>query len=132
MAGNTDVHQDARAGSNNLSSGNMFNSPVGLAFDEAGLLCVHTDGHCPNADGFAGQGNNQMLAGDTVTGKLCRFLFSPKECQITGMSWPADRRTIFVGIQHPGEDGGSQWLDMNDVPRLAAIAVRREDDRIIG
>ena len=33
MAGNPDVHQDARAGSDNLSSGNMFNSPDGLAFD---------------------------------------------------------------------------------------------------
>ena len=132
MAGNPDVHQDARAGSDNLSSGNMFNSPDGLAFDEAGLLWIQTDGNYSNADDFAGQGNNQMLAGDPVTGEIRRFLVGPNECEVTGLSWSADRRTMFVGIQHPGEDGGSHWPDMNDVPRSAIIAVRREDGGIIG
>ena len=132
MAGNPDVHQDARAGSDNLSSGNMFNSPDGLAFDEAGLLWIQTDGNYSNADDFAGQGNNQMLAGDPVTGEIRRFLVGPNECEVTGLSWSADRRTMFVGIQHPGEDGDSHWPDMNDVPRSAIIAVRREDGGIIG
>lgn len=64
MAGNPDVHQDARAGSGNVHSGNMFNSPDGLAFDSAGLLWIQTDGKYSNEGDFAGQGNNQMLAGD--------------------------------------------------------------------
>ncbi len=132
MAGNPDVHQDARAGSDNLSSGNMFNSPDGLALNVAGLLWIQTDGNHSNADDFAGQGNNQMLASDPVTGEIRRCLFCPNECEVTGLSCSADRRTIFVGIQHPGEDGGSQWPDMTDVPRSAIIAVRRDDGGIIG
>lgn len=132
MAGNPQVHQDTRAGSDNLSAGNMFNSPDGLAFDDAGLLWIQTDGNYSNAEDFAGHGNNQMLAGDPVTGEIRRFLVGPNECEVTGLSWSADRRTMFVGIQHPGEDGGSQWPDGNSVPRSAIIAVRREDGGLIG
>ncbi len=127
MAGNPEVHQDANKGSDNLSAGNMFNAPDGLSFDDSGLLWIQTDGNYSNEGDFAGQGNNQMLAGDPVTGEIRRFLTGPKECEVTGLSWSADRRTMFVGIQHPGERGGSQWPDGNDVPRSAIIAVRRED-----
>ena len=132
IAGNPDVHQDARAGSDNLSTGNMFNSPDGLAFNVAGLLWIQTDGNHPNADDFASQRNNQMLAGDPVTGETHRCLVGPNECEVTGLSWAADRRTMFVVIQHPEENGGNQWPDMTDVPRSAIIAVRREDGGIIG
>ena len=110
----------------------MFNSPDGLALNVAGLIWIQTDGNHSNADDFAGQGNNQMLASDPVTGEIRRCLFCPNECEVTGLSWAADRRTMFVGIQHPAEDGGSQWPDMTDVPRSAIIAVRREDGGIIG
>ncbi|MBU2982416.1 PhoX family phosphatase [Lentibacter algarum] len=132
MAGNPEVHEDARRGSANVHAGNMFNSPDGLRFDESGLLWIQTDGKYSNEGDFAGQGNNQMLAGDPVTGEIRRFLVGPNECEVTGLSWSHDRRTMFVGIQHPGEDGNSQWPDGNDVPRSAIIAVRREDGGVVG
>ena len=34
-------------------------------------------------------GNNQMLAGDPVTGEIRRFLVGPKECEVTGLTWSA-------------------------------------------
>ncbi len=132
MAGNPTVHDDARKGSANIDDGNMFNSPDGLSFDSAGLLWIQTDGKYSNEGDFAGQGNNQMLAGDPVTGEIRRFLTGPNECEVTGLSWSADKRTMFVGIQHPGEKGSSQWPDGNDVPRSAIVAVTREDGGIIG
>ena len=134
VAGNPAVHADANAGSKNVTPDNMFNSPDGLAFDRNGLLWIRTDGSYSDAGGFAGQGNNQMLAGDPVTGEIRRFLVGPRQCEVTGITWSADRRTLFVGIQHPGEKGGdSHFPDGGDsVPRSAVIAVTREDDGLIG
>lgn len=133
LAGNPTVHEDDRAGSDNVTVDNMFNSPDGLKFDSNGLLWIQTDGKYSNADDFAGQGNNQMLAGDPVTGEIRRFLVGPKECEVTGLSWSPDRRTMFVGIQHPGERGDSHWPEGgNAVPRSAVIAVTREDGGLVG
>ena len=133
LAGNPDVHSDAYAGSENINAGNMFNSPDGMAFDSTGLLWIQTDGNYSNAEDFAGMGNNQMLAGDTVTGEIRRFLVGPKECEVTGVCWSPDRRTMFVGIQHPGERGDSHFPDGGtSVPRSGVFAVRRTDGGLIG
>ena len=111
----------------------MFNSPDGLAFDRNGILWIQTDGNDSNEEEFAGQGNNQMLAGDPATGEIRRFLVGPRECEVTGFAWSADHRTVFVGIQHPGEQGGSRFPDGgDDPPRSAVIAVMRNDGGRIG
>ncbi|WP_321337225.1 PhoX family phosphatase [Breoghania sp.] len=129
MAGNPTVHQDAYAGSENVTPGNMFNSPDGMAFDQNGLVWIQTDGADSNEGDFAGQGNNQMLVGDPVTGEIARFLTGPKGSEVTGLCWSADRRTMFVGIQHPGGD----WPDGNGaLPRSTVIAITRNDGHLIG
>ena len=133
LAGNPTVHDDANAGSDNVNADNMFNSPDGIAFDSNGFLWIQTDGNYSNAEGFAGMGNNQMLIGDTESGDIQRFLVGPRECEITGITWSADRRTVFVGVQHPGEDGDSHFPDGGQsVPRSGVIAIRRDDGGLIG
>ncbi len=133
MAGNPTVHEDAKGGSTNVNEGNMFNSPDGLSFDNKGLLWIQTDGNYTNEEDFAGQGNNQMLIGDPATGEIRRFLVGPKQAEITGIAWSADRRTVFVGVQHPGEKGDSNWPDGGDkTPRSAIVAVRRDDGAALG
>ena len=133
MAGNPTQHNDANAGSDNVNADNMFNSPDGLKFDSSGIVWIQTDGNYSNAEGFAGQGNNQMLAGDPVTGEIRRFLVGPRQCEVTGLTWSPDLRTMFVGIQHPGERGDSHWPEGGDaVPRSAIIAVTRDDGGVIG
>lgn len=133
LAGNPSVHNDANAGSDNINEGNMFNSPDGLNFDDKGVLWIQTDGNYTNQDNFAGQGNNQMLAGDPATGEIRRFLVGPNECEVTGMTFSGDRKTMFVGIQHPGAKGNSHFPDGgNSVPRSCIIAVKREDGAVIG
>ena len=135
VAGNPAVHSDANAGSSNINPDNMFNSPDGLAFDSIGNLWILTDGTYSNQDDFAGMGNNQMLMASVETGEIHRFLVGPKECEVTGITWSTDRRTMFVGIQHPGEsnpdechfpDGGTT------VPRSSVIAISRTDGGIVG
>jgi len=133
VAGNPQVHTDDRRGSANVTADNMFNSPDGLAFDTKGLLWIQTDGNYSNAKDFEGQGNNQMLVGDPETGEIKRFLVRPKECEITGITWSADLRTLFVGVQHPGEKGNSHWPGGGDTaPRSAILAISRDDGGAIG
>jgi secreted PhoX family phosphatase len=129
MAGNPTVHDDAYGGSENVTEGNLFNSPDGMVFDSSGLVWIQTDGDDSNEGDFAGMGNNQMLVGDPVTGEIARFLTGPNGCEVTGLCWSADRRTMFVGIQHPGGD----WPDGGDaLPRSSVIAVKREDNGLVG
>ena len=133
MAGNPVLHSDAYGGSKNVVANNMFNSPDGLKFDSKGFLWIQTDGNYSNKGDFAGMGNNQMLLGDPDSGEIRRFMVGPKECEITGLCWSADGKTMFVGIQHPGEKGGSHFPDGGEsVPRSCVIAVRRDDGAPIG
>ena len=132
MAGNPTVHGDIYGGSANMNAGNLFNSPDGMMFDTAGLMWIQTDGNDGNEGDFAGMGNNQMLAGDPMTGEIRRFLTGPKGCEITGITWSSDKRTMFVGVQHPGDDDGT-WPDYNgSLARSSVIAIKRDDGGLIG
>lgn len=128
MAGNPDVYDNIYGGSENVTAGNMFNSPDGMAFDTTGLMWIQTDGKDSNEGEFAGMGNNQMLVGDPVTGEIARFLTGPKGSEVTGLCWSADRRTMFVGIQHPG----GTWPGNEGLPRSAIVAVKRDDNGMVG
>ena len=133
VAGNPAVHDGANAGSANVTPDNMFNSPDGLVFDSKGGLWIQTDGKYTDEGDFAGQGNNQMLYADPDTGAINRFLVGPKECEVTGLCWSEDRKTMFVGLQHPGEKGGSRFPGGGGTaPRSTVIAVTRDDGGEIG
>lgn len=130
MAGNPDVYDDGPdAGSATMNAGNLFNAPDGMQFDSTGIVWIQTDGNDDNSGDFAGMGNNQMLAGDPATGEIRRFLTGPKGCEVTGLTWSSDRRTMFVGIQHPGApfpDGAGR------LPRSSIIAIKRDDNAVVG
>jgi secreted PhoX family phosphatase len=130
MAGNPTVHADSSyGGSANINAGNLFNSPDGMQIDSTGLIWIQTDGDDSNEGEFAGMGNNQMLAGDPVTGEIRRFLTGPKGSEVTGLTWSSDRRTMFVGIQHPDApfpDGEGS------LPRSSIVAVKRSDNALVG
>ena len=133
MAGNPVKGEVANLGSANITESNMFNSPDGLAFDDSGRLWIQTDGNYSNKGLFEGMGNNQMLVGDTVSGEIRRFMVGPKEAEITGLCWSPDRKTMFVGIQHPGAKGNSSFPEGGvAVPRSGIVAIRREDGQPIG
>ncbi|RJE87248.1 PhoX family protein [Paracoccus onubensis] len=129
MAGNPTKHDDDYAGSRNITAGNMFNSPDGMIIDSTGMIWIQTDGDDSNEGDFEGQGNNQMLVGDPSTGKIQRFLTGPFGCEVTGLCWSADKRTMFVGIQHPD----APFPDGEDsLPRSTIVAITREDGAQIG
>jgi len=131
LAGNPTVHKDGLyAGSKNVHSGNMFNAPDGVHFDSQGKLWIQTDGKYSNKDEFAGMGNNQMLLANPQTGEIKRFMVGPKECEVTGFAYSEDKKTIFVGIQHPGEKGDSNF-PYGDVARSTVIAIWHKDGHVI-
>nr|WP_087022712.1 PhoX family phosphatase [Thaumasiovibrio subtropicus] len=136
LAGNPEVHPEdsLMAGSDNINKDNMFNSPDGIGFDQAGRLWIQTDGKYNNKDNFAGMGNNQMLCADPESGEIRRFLTGPIACEVTGLTFTPDHRTMFVGVQHPGEDmKPSHFPDGgNSIPRSSVIMITRDDNGVIG
>ena len=152
-----------------LTDANDFSSPDGLWFSCAnpGLLWIQTDDgaytdvtNCmmlAAIPGEVGDGETRPIVNvdgvttktvDTHVGKplgerkLRRFLVGPKECEITGIAETPDGKTIFVNIQHPGEDTapnfgtntfGSHWPDGGSArPRSATIVITRDDGGDIG
>ena len=76
---------------------------------------------------------------------LRRFLVGPVGCEITGVDTTPDGRTLFVGIQHPGEDGTSTAPDSSwpatqatgsapagTRPRSAVVVITKNDGGVIG
>ena len=127
--------------------GDIFACPDGLAFDPRGVLWIETDMHASQM--YKGElvniGNNQMLACDTRTGEVRRFLTGPTNCEITGCAFTPDGRTMFINIQHPGENASdrsdptkpaqfSNWPDYKEGgrPRSATVVIRRDDGGVIG
>lgn len=131
LAGNPGVYDDARAGTANITPDNMFNSPDGIGFDAAGRLWILTDGKDTNKGKFAGMGNNQMLCSDTNTGEIRRFMTGPIGCEITGLCFSEDNKTLFVGIQHPGEEKAPSHFPAggNSKPRSSIMMIHHENGK---
>lgn len=125
---------DLRKGTSNINVENMFNSPDGLKFDKFGRLWIQTDGKYSNRGDYEGMGNNQMLCANPITGEVRRFLTGPVACEITGIAFNEDYTTMFVGIQHPGENlANSHYPNgSNSTPRSTIVQIRKKDGGIIG
>ncbi|WP_380787017.1 alkaline phosphatase PhoX [Sphingomonas sp. R86521] len=75
---------------------------------------------------------------------LRRFLVGPKECEITGIHTTPDGRSLFLNIQHPGENGGptnitSSWpanqggaVTVPSRPRSATVVITKVDGGVVG
>lgn len=132
LAGNPDNQTSLNKGSNNITSNNKFNSPDGLSFDRDGRLWIQTDGNYSNQEEFEGMGNNCMLASNPKTGEIKRFLTGPIACEITGIAFSQDYKTMFVGIQHPGEKLKGSQFPYGKTPRSSIIAISKIDGGVIG
>ena len=130
--------------------GDLYGAPDGLWFDQAGRLWIQTD-QVGNAKGeWANIGSNAMLCADPDTGETRRFLTAPPYAEVTGVVTTPDGKTMFVGIQHPGEDWennftqNSSWPDNGHNgsttragktairPRSSVVVITRDDGGVIG
>ena len=161
-----------------LTASNSFSSPDGLWFSKATGICwIQTDDGAYTDEtncmllaalpGSVGDGskitvdNKMTVSGAEVTAKqdtfigaalgeakLRRFLTAPKGAEVTGITETADGKTLFVNIQHPGENTPavgsaavhafeSQWPGNANYgpagrPRSATIVITRTDGGVIG
>ena len=161
-----------------LTAKNAFSSPDGLWFSRASGICwIQTDDGAMTDEtncmllaavpGQVGDGgrvtvkNSLTVNGATVTGtqdtfigatlgdaKLRRFLLAPKGAEVTGITETEDGKTLFVNIQHPGEDTpafgsdvalklqsqwpGNQGYGPTGRPRSATLVITRDDGGVIG
>lgn len=144
MAGRTDGEDEKAKGS---MKGAAFGSPDGLSFDPRGVLWIQTDvsSSTINKKAYEGMGNNQMVATIPGTNEYRRFLTGPRGCEITGIAFTPDNRTLFINIQHPGEGGDdltdpanptavSSWPDGDKTgrPRSSTVVITKADGGIIG
>ena len=135
------------AGTTSTIVGDKFGSPDGLYAAPSGRLWIQTDvsGSTIDAGAYAGFGNNQMLCADPGTREARRFLVGPRVCEITGVFTTPDERTMFVGIQHPGEAPSgvndpadpkrySAWPDgpAGGRPRSSLVVITKNDGGKIG
>ncbi len=139
-----------------------FGAPDGLWFDQFGRLWIQTDQAGDASGDWTNIGSNVMCCADPQTREIRRFLTSPRNCEVTGVINSPDGRTMFLGIQHPGEDSTaanptqfSNWpqsqFDRNSAgehlaviagvpqpagaairPRSSVLVITREDGGVIG
>ena len=154
-----------------LTEDQDFSSPDGLAFTKSTGLCwIQTDDgaftdvtNCmllAAVPGVVGDGAAMTLnygGGNTVTTRmgrkptattLKRFYVGPFDCEVTGLCETPDGRTMFINIQHPGEDTAvanladptrytSQWpanegYGAGRRPRSATVVITKNDGGQVG
>jgi Predicted phosphatase len=134
------THDTYFAGFSDANAISPIGSPDNIAFDRQGNLWVATDGQTKDLN--LAQPINDGLYAVPVEGRergfLRQFLSAPRGSEVVGPAFAPDARTLFVGIQHPGEDGTldkpvSSWPDGNGhVPRPSVLAITKADGRLIG
>ncbi len=112
-----------------------FSSPDNLVFDAGGGLWMVTDISSTRIGVgiYAFQGNNGLFYLPTKgknAGRAYQFASGPVECEMTGPAWTPDGGTLFLSVQHPGENSTSvasptsRWPNGgSDVPRPASVAI---------
>ena len=144
MAGDPSLERAQAKGS---IKGDMFSCPDGLWVDGRGILWIQCDMSTSSMGkgDLKNFGNNMMLAADTKTGEVRRFLVGPAGCEITGATSTPDGKTMFINVQHPGEPANetsdpknpraiSNWPEKkaNGRPRSATVVIRKADGGVVG
>ncbi|STO53364.1 putative monomeric alkaline phosphatase PhoX [Escherichia coli] len=90
-------------------------------------------------------GNNQNGGDDPRYQRVSPLLTGPRGCEITGIAFTPDNRTLFINIQHPGEPAEglsdpqhptavSSWPDGDKAsrPRSSTVVIVKADGGMIG
>ncbi len=126
-------------GQNVVSPTGWFAAPDNLAFDPKGRMWIATDGQ-DDSVGFA-----DSLYGTETSGPqrgVTRNFFScPRGAEVTGPAFTPDGKTLFLSVQHPGDEKGStfdkpstRWPDFQPgmPPRPAVLVITKADGGEIG
>jgi len=121
------------------SDNGWLSCPDNCTFDSKGRIWIATDG-APTAAGIA----DGLYGADTAgygRGMTRCFFQAPAGAEVCGPILTPDDGTVFLAIQHPGEDAGStfekpstRWPDFKDgmPPRPSVIAITKKGGGQIG
>ncbi|WP_350655701.1 PhoX family phosphatase [Psychrobacter sp. S1-30-MNA-CIBAN-0213] len=130
-----------------LNDNNDFSSPDGLYFDPRGVLWIQTDdgaytdtSSCMLLAALPGNVSDGTLkttsAGQQTrvgmkanNDNIKRFFVGPEGCEVTGITMTPDFKTLFINIQHPGNNWGA--VAGGSTPRSATVMITREDGDVI-
>jgi secreted PhoX family phosphatase len=120
-----------------VSADGWIVNPDNITFDPQGRMWIATDGAVDfdRADGLYGV--------DTVgPGRaLTRLIYlAPHGAEVTGPAFAADGESLFLSVQHPGEDSKSlekpttRWPDFDETvpPRPSVVVITRKGGGVIG
>jgi secreted PhoX family phosphatase len=121
------------------SDNGWLSCPDNISFDSKGRAWIATDG----APEFAGVADGIWAADTSGHGRGLTRLFyqAPTGAEVCGPCFTPDDRTLFLAIQHPGEDAGStyerpstRWPDFVEgrPPRPSVLAIVKKDGGEIG
>jgi secreted PhoX family phosphatase len=122
-----------------VSENGWVAAPDNLAFDPKGRIWITTDGQEDVAN-FNDSLYAAQVSGPQRGATRC-FFVGPSGAEISGPAFTPDGRTLFLSVQHPGNDDGShfdkpstRWPDFQDgvPPRSAVVAITRKDGGEIG
>ena len=114
------------------SENGWFVNPDNLTFDPKGRMFVATDG----ANDFDIPDGIYAVDTEGPARGLPKLLFTcPMGAEATGPCFTPDGTTLFVSVQHPGEDSETlasvttRWPDFkgDNLPRPAVLAIQRVD-----
>lgn len=112
-----------------------FSSPDNLLFDAEGNLWMVTDISTSrhNKGIYKFQGNNSIFFFRTegpFAGIAYQFASGPIHSEMTGPAWTPDGKTLFLSVQHPGEESASldelssHWPNGGtEIPLPATLAI---------
>jgi len=138
-AGNPDKPEDGASYHAKVSQNGWFSSPDNGAFDNQGRLWLTTDSD-HHVTGF---GDGIYACDTTGPGRALPKLFfrGPRGSEVSGVCLTPDNETLFVSVQHPGEEEGSdfqkpstRWPDFKTSlpPRPSVVAITRRGGGVIG
>jgi secreted PhoX family phosphatase len=122
-----------------VSASGWIAAPDNVAFDPKGRIWIATDGQ-DDVAGFA----DSVYAAETRgprRGVPRNFFSAPRGAEICGPAFTPDGKTLFLAIQHPGDEPGSsfdrpstRWPDFTSdmPPRSAVVAITKLDGGEIG
>lgn len=111
-----------------------FACPDNMVFDKAGNLWFTTDmsGSEMNKGPYEGFGNNGLfvfIRSGANKGEVIRVASAPNDAEFTGPCFSPDSKTLFLAVQHPGEQTTSldkptsTWPDGN-IPKSSVVTLQ--------
>jgi secreted PhoX family phosphatase len=121
------------------SRNGWLSSPDNVTFDNAGRIWIATDGMNYRKP----QVGDGLFAAETTgpdRGRTQRFFTAPKGAEVCGPMMNPDNTSLFLCVQHPGDDKGSsyyrpstRWPDFGDSPpRPSVVVVTKKGGGVIG